>query len=217
MARPKQGYFLEDGTRVVGVTTPISRFKDSGALIHWAWDLGMKGINYREARDSAASIGTLGHDLIEQRIHGVEPCCPDGTEPEMCGKALQALASFDEWAKRSSLEIVETELSLVSEFHRYGGTIDAIARVAGKLTVLDLKTSARVYPDNILQVAAYARLWNEHNGREEIFCADVLRVSKETGDFAHHHFGPDTLELGFIQFRNFLTAYETDKRIKKLV
>ena len=73
MARPKSGYRLADKTRVPGVTTITGRFKESGGLIHWAWDLGMQGINYRDARDKAADAGTLGHDMIEAFIKGQDP------------------------------------------------------------------------------------------------------------------------------------------------
>ena len=50
MATPKQGYWLE-GQRLPSVTTVLSRFKDSGGLIHWAWSLGKEGKDYREERD----------------------------------------------------------------------------------------------------------------------------------------------------------------------
>ena len=34
--RPKAGYKNAAGEKVPGVTTVIGRFKDSGALLHWA-------------------------------------------------------------------------------------------------------------------------------------------------------------------------------------
>jgi hypothetical protein len=40
-------YRLADGTRVPSVTEILSRFKEGGALIHWAWRLGMEGEDYR--------------------------------------------------------------------------------------------------------------------------------------------------------------------------
>lgn len=48
MPTPKQGYYTEAGKRVPSVTTVISRFKDSGALIHWANQLAY--VPYRNAR-----------------------------------------------------------------------------------------------------------------------------------------------------------------------
>ena len=49
---PTGQYKLSNGKLVVGTTTVIGRFKDSNALIHWAWDCGKKGLDYRQERDS---------------------------------------------------------------------------------------------------------------------------------------------------------------------
>ena len=42
MARPEGGYKL-DGERIPGVTTISGLLKPAGPLMHWAWELGMKG------------------------------------------------------------------------------------------------------------------------------------------------------------------------------
>ena len=65
-------YKLADGTRVPSVTTITGRFKESGALIHWAWNLGMQQIDYKKARDDAADAGHIAHELIDAHIHGRE-------------------------------------------------------------------------------------------------------------------------------------------------
>ena len=41
---PTGQYKLSNGKLVVGTTTVIGRFKDSNALIHWAWDCGKKRV-----------------------------------------------------------------------------------------------------------------------------------------------------------------------------
>src|SRR3990167_1835908 len=96
MARPKDGYRLKDGTRVPSVTTVIGRFKESGALIHWAWEQGAAGKDYRETRDSAADSGTKAHTLVEQWIRG-EPLVIDGPE-DVVRRARQAFDAFLSWA-----------------------------------------------------------------------------------------------------------------------
>lgn len=53
MPHPKQGYFTKDGVRVPGTTTIISRFKESGALIYWAYNRGKEGLELYESRDKA--------------------------------------------------------------------------------------------------------------------------------------------------------------------
>ena len=91
---PTQPYLLKSGERVPGTTTIIGRFKESGALIHWAWKLGMEGRNYREVRDSAADAGTLAHAMIEDQGKGLLVGFDDdgnvysGTEAELLEKGL---------------------------------------------------------------------------------------------------------------------------------
>jgi hypothetical protein len=48
MPTPKKGYYTQKGERVPGVTTILGRFKDSGALIHWANQIAYTP--YREVR-----------------------------------------------------------------------------------------------------------------------------------------------------------------------
>ena len=58
MPHPKGGYRDEDGKRIPGVTTVIGRFKESGALIRWAYGRGRDGEELYESRDKAAEAGT---------------------------------------------------------------------------------------------------------------------------------------------------------------
>ncbi|WP_243031425.1 CRISPR-associated protein Cas4 [Thermus altitudinis] len=49
-----------------------------------------------------------------------------------------------------------SEEALFHPEHRYAGRVDLVARLGGRLVVVDLKTSAQVYPEHLLQVGAYA-------------------------------------------------------------
>ena len=135
-------YRLKDNTRVPGVTTIIGRFKESGGLIHWAWQLGIDGKDYREVRDTAAEAGTCAHTMVEAHIRKRE-FDPAPYSEEVLAKAKVSFGAFLEWADQTQLKPVESELSLVSEKYRYGGTLDAML-VKGKLSLGDWKTSNRI-------------------------------------------------------------------------
>ena len=47
------------------------------------------------------------------------------------------------------------EKKVWSNFHKYAGTVDALASFGGKFGVLDIKTSTGFYPEYNLQTAAY--------------------------------------------------------------
>ena len=219
--RPKAGYRLADGTRVPGVTTIIGRFKESGGLIHWAWNLGMQGTDYRDVRDAAAGAGSLAHSLVEQRIR--DRCDePDFSviegwqeaDEETQQRAVGAFGAFRSWESMSRLEVVEQEVSLVSESLRFGGTLDAVIQLGGELALGDWKSANSLYRDNLIQLAAYKYLWEEaHPAMPLTGGFHLCRFDKEHGDFAHHFFAKlDDAWRAFVLMRE---LYEIDKALKK--
>ena len=213
MSRPAQGYKNAAGDRIPGVTTIISRFKESGGLLHWAFKQGQSGAPslYTE-RDKAAEAGTLAHDMIEANILGIERNL--SAEPGIMAKAHNAFQQFIEWRDQTKIEIVATEKSYVSEKHQFGGTVDAIGKdTKGRIVLVDWKTSNAVYTDMLIQLAAYALLLEECAPEYKPEGFHLLRVAKESADFAHHFYGE--LEDAKKQFLLFRDAYDLDKIIKK--
>lgn len=192
---PTVPYYTTDQQRVPSVTTIIGRFKESGGLIHWAWQLGTEGKDYRAERDSAASSGTLAHAMIAAQVQGTA-FDPGDAEPEMLERARAGFSAYETWASQSKLEVLDTEMHLVSEKYRYGGTPDAVGYVNGELCILDWKTSSAIYTDYLIQCVAYKQLWEENNPADPIAGGiHICRFSKEHADFEHRHFAS---ELGQI-------------------
>lgn len=213
MPTPAKGYYL-DNERVPGTTTILSRFKDSGGLIHWAWDVGRRGEDYRDVRDKAAGIGTIAHEMVECRIRG-KVFDPALYPAESVEKAARSFAAFEEWAGSTNLTPTETEVALISRQHRYGGTLDAML-VNGKLALGDWKTSNSVYGDYLCQLAAYGQLWTENRPNQPITGGfHLMRFDKDHGDFHHHWF--TELDEALEMFLCLRRAYELDKVIKKRV
>lgn len=218
MGRPKVGYEI-DGEKVPGVTSILSRFKDSGALIHWAYTQGKEGKDFRETKQKAADAGTLAHDLVEADLYGATVDLA-GIDQDVVDKAQGAFKAYKEWKAQTHLEVVETETPLVSRKFRFGGTPDAMA-VRGDLALLDWKTSNGVYSDYILQLAAYQILWEEnHPDRPIKGGCHLLRFSKPTHpsdpvSFTHHYWSH--LDVAKDQFLLLLEAYRLDKRVKGLL
>ena len=214
MGTLKGGYHTADGKRIPSVTTIIGKFKESGGLIHWAWDLGIQGKDYREVRDNAANAGTLAHTLVEQWINKL-PLEIEGDE-DTAKKAYNAFNIFLEWARQTKLEVTDTEVALVSERYRYGGTLDAML-VNGKRSLGDWKTSNSVYGDYLFQLAAYAILWEENNPDKPIEGGfHLMRFAKDFPDFGHHYYAElEEAKRGFLLMRELYDIKATlDKRVK---
>lgn len=217
MPRPKGWvpYTTKDGTPVPAVSTIINRFKDSGGLIHWSWSEGMAGRDYRDTRDKAADSGTIAHAMVEAEIRGHAWAPPTDADPDVLIRASQAFANYREWKRQTSLEPVESELRLVSEKHRFAGTLDAML-ISGRLSLGDWKSSNSVYPDYLLQLAAYGLLWEENFPDRPIEGGfHLLRFAKDAPDFAHYHFGE--LSVAARAFLLMRELYDLDKALKARV
>lgn len=209
--RPDQ-YRNEKGDRLPSVTSILGRFKDSAGLLRWANNEGLAGRKLYEDK-SATDIGTLVHSLVESKIHDAEP---QAIPAEYLEPVTSAFEAFTSWFDGSHLQIVATEVALVSEEWQFGGTIDSVLRDnQGRLCIGDWKTSKAIYADYLLQLAAYGVLWNE-NAPDELKLTGgfhLVRFSKEDGDFEHRHFAD--LEDAWTMFRLLRQSYELDKIIKR--
>jgi len=186
MARPAEGYRLKDGTRVPGASTIAKMIADPGALHWWHWNEGHEGRGYREALQAAATAGRMVHEAAECWKHG-RPYDFVGP-PDVVTKAKRGYDAFLEWTAQTKLHIEQTEISLVSETYRFGGTFDAVL-IGHRRVMCDFKTAGAVYPEMLLQVAAYGALWEEHHPDQPIEGYYILRFSREYGDFAAHFYG----------------------------
>lgn len=210
-------YKDSDGKRLPSVTTIIGRFKDSGALLYWANNAGLEGKTLDQARIPAATAGTMAHSLVEAHLNKRELPALEG-DSEIIGKARRAFDAYLTWSAMTKLEVRHTEVSLASEKHKFGGTLDAIGIVNGSngLALIDWKTSNSIYPDYLYQLAAYKLLWEENYPDHPITGgAHLCRFAKEDGDYAHHHFPSIDDEAGtFLVMRD---LYDRVKRTEKRV
>lgn len=178
-----------------------------------------------DVSEAAAASGTLAHDAIEwyikaqSRGHKVEDAAlypwPEGTEPTVLKHAQNAYAQFLEWFAQTSVTIQETETGSMSERYKFGGTLDGLGKDAqGRYVLLDWKTSNAIYPDYLIQLAAYAILLEENYGiRVERYY--IVRVAKETADFNHASFSDlENEKRAFLTMRE---LYDMVDKVKKRV
>jgi hypothetical protein len=210
------------------VTTILSRFKDSGALMKWAYTTGREHgyleasgqpapASLYEVSSKAADIGTAAHAMVEVSIDGGNPETAAAyleLSAEDQAKAANAYGMYKAWASQSRLEIVAQEMALVSEKHRFAGTPDAIGKVDGELCLVDWKTSNGVYSDYLLQLAAYRLLWEENHPSQPLTGGfHLCRFAKDFGDFAHHYYRD--LEDALAMFLHLRAAYDFDAVLRK--
>lgn len=238
MPTPREGYYNKAGKRLVGTTSLISRFKDSGALIKWAYRKGLEHEGLRrdgkpyptdlyDVTLEAADIGTAGHAMVERHINGEDPMAApelarlpdasvegDSKTASPRERAINAYHQYVRWADTTKVKVVAQEMRLVSEKYQYGGTPDAIGEYDGQLCLLDWKTSNSVYSDYLIQLAAYKNLWEEnYPDKPLVGGSHLLRFSKDSGDFSHHFF--QDLDDAWQLFLLYRQAYTLDQQLRK--
>ena len=203
-------YKKADGTRVPSVTTYLGVLAKP-ALLQWAWECGVAGLDYRKVRDQAGGIGSLVHYLILCRLKNEEPDLASYT-PQDVAVAGTPMRKFDEWLKGHALEPILLETPLVSELFNYGGTPDFYGSDNGKFTLLDFKTSGGIYEENFYQLAAYMMLLTEAGYSVE--SARILRISKNEDEGFDDRPGGN-LELPWKIFLACQQIYELQKATRR--
>lgn len=210
MARPAGGYRNKAQKRVPGNSTIAKLIADPEGLQWWYHQQGLEGKNPFEERDKLASAGTLVHENAERWKQGQPPVWEG--DPAIVAKAQVGYGAFLEWAGQTRLTIEETEISLVSETYQYGGTFDATL-IGGKRAMADYKTAASLYPEHLLQVVAYGKLWEEHHPDRPIDGGYyILRFSRDYGDFTASWFGE--LEDAWQAFLTCRRLYDLKAKVK---
>ena len=165
---------LDKGDALIGWAAKVQQEADlkavSSLLIRWM-DRGLVISDVKDAlkecshawkqeREKAASLGTEVHSLIEQfckKSLGMDVPAVGPVSP----KANALYSKWFDWANETHFEPLTVESAVFSRKHRYAGTVDLLALVNDKLTVLDWKCSKAVYAQGRLQNIAYRKACEE--------------------------------------------------------
>lgn len=136
-------------------------------------------------RDLSAGFGTQAHTLIEDILTtGVSDVpCPPELEP-----TRKAFLSWKKALDASGSKVIKTELEVWSEEYGYAGTMDAVVETLNPktgervLTAIDWKTSNSMRNEYALQVAAYAKAYEERTGHK-VEKAMVVRFARKSDSF----------------------------------
>jgi hypothetical protein len=124
------------------------------------------------------------------------------------GLAENGYLKYLDWEGQHTLTEVCSEMELVSERHKYGGTVDLYCKLDGVPTLVDFKTNqSGIYDEMMHQVAGGYRLLLEENGfpvRQVL----IIRVGKTDKQDMETRFIGDTEWHGTV-FLDALRLYYT--------
>lgn len=200
-------YKDSEGKIVPGVTT-ILGVLNKPALVRWANNLGLQGIDSSKYRDQMADIGTLAHYLIVCHLRKEKPDTSEYSQEDI-GKAENCLLSYFEWEKGHKIEPIIVEAPLVSEKFGYGGTVDCYCKMNGDLCLIDFKTGKGIYEEYIYQLAAYERLLLDSG--HKVDNVRILRIGRSEDEGFEEKVVKDT-ETEWEIFRRCLEIYKLKKK-----
>ena len=197
------------GTKVVpSVTTVIANLGwNKNALMAWAKRMAAGGDDPDAIKSEAASIGTLTHKMVEDHINGnpTNTFIYSGHDIE---KASLGYNAFLDWESQHQPKYLETELQLSAPTYFYGGTIDLIVEMHGQKGIIDLKTSSGIYPEHIIQLAAYHHLYQDNFFEDKLEFWAILKLDKKTGDFNYMNISKEQINLAFEVFLSLLDIHK---------
>ena len=202
-------YLLSDGTRVASVTTILNDTLgwNKQVLINWAKRQTMEGNDADAVMRDAADTGTLLHLLIEGHQKGFDVDTKDFTRNQEKA-AMIAFGAYLEWLKKSQYTNLASEVSLVNEEMRVGGTIDSIGKLKDELVLIDWKSSKYgPYKEHKLQLGAYAYMYEAAQPRAKVAYALILRFGKEDSKFHVHTIKREKLDVCIEAFKKIVELY----------
>lgn len=163
---------------------------------------------WRVTKQQAADIGTIAHKVFEETLEGREVRLPlrydaivsPNITQDMIDQANNAVDAGLQFIREHEIRIIQSEAPRWSPTHGYIGTGDLIAYIDGKLSVLDWKTSKRLYPTVRLQLSAYKHAYEEEYPQHEI----EQRVAVNTGKDGSLSYEVHTNETHAEDFKVFL-------------
>jgi hypothetical protein len=206
-------YRNETGQRLPSAATIIGRFREPSGLIRWAYHRGRNSIALPDAPE-VAEPGVIASDMVGAHLHGIEWLPEAPIECETLRTAKSAFTAYCRWERKHKLRIRHIKVPLASAEFRFGGTLDAIGTIAGKLALFDWKASNAVYQNHLVALGAHRALWDENYPDQPLTGGfHVFRFARQSAAFSHHFY--PQLDEAWEQFVLFRRAYDIDALLKK--
>jgi hypothetical protein len=149
-------FYYAEGNFYPSVTTILEAYPKDAAYFKWIKEVGTDA---DVIRDEAGRRGSVVHDLTERYDNGEEVSLlnMDGNLQFKMSE-WSMFERYVDFVTRFKPDYFMNEQNFVSPALGFAGTIDRLAWLDGKLTLIDIKTSNNIHDSYWLQLAAYAAL-----------------------------------------------------------
>lgn len=176
-------FYTKDGeTYYPSVTTVLDVYPKGFGFNNWLKDLGH---NADDVLKIAGAEGSVVHDFIDRIING-ETVTWEQVIAEVGNQKLNSfniwmmILKFVEFWQTYNPVVLGNEFNIISDDMRLGGTIDLVCIINGERWLIDFKTSNAIHTTHELQMAAYAKMFNEKNPDTPIHRTGILWLKAAT-------------------------------------
>ena len=187
-----------NGSRVPRVTKILQKCIHADALMYWANSLGFKHKSYSKTLAHAAEIGTQCHNNIDEFLTDNNHLAPDNMYYESRNAYNSFLKWYNDVVHLAVVEVIFHEKTLTCKY--FGGTLDGLYKINGKIYLVDYKTSNSITYKYWLQLSAYRYMLRNELGIEIDGCI-VLQLSKT--DVSYNEFVMNFSIPEHLEFMNY--------------
>lgn len=146
------------------VTTILQYLPKAKFFEQWLKDVGH---NADVIMKRAGAEGTQVHEAIEELLLGNEVTWMDDYGKAKYSQLVwEMINKFCDFWSTVEPELLATEEFVYSDTDRYAGTADIICKIDDEVWLLDIKTSNSLHKSYDLQLASYAKAWEETKGQK---------------------------------------------------
>lgn len=169
-------FYFVNGVYFPGVTSILEEAAPTGeALKNYFKNNTPEEIE--EKSSNSLKFGSRMHNAYEHLLQGDEL---DLKKDYPDAKEKKHIVSFASWFNDFKPEPpYEIEYVVASQKFKYAGTLDLSCTKAGELWIVDFKTSAAIYYNYQLQLAAYKQAYEEMHPAKKIAHTAVLRTGSK--------------------------------------
>jgi hypothetical protein len=166
------------GNWLPSVTTFLDAYPKGIAYVMW---LKQVGLNASQILKEAGEIGSNVHSAIDQFVKTGELYYLSSDQRELFRwEEWELICRAMEFFTIHKPEIIVHEFSFANDELGYGGTIDMICKIDGKIWLIDYKSGNAVYDSHFLQISAYAKAWELLNPQYKIEKTGILHLKAST-------------------------------------
>lgn len=159
---------------------------DEPSHLYWLNDVPVPSVT--QVLDPLVDFSKVDPDLLERKRQigtAMHRAIEFGDDLDVSSLDASIMDYYRAWLKfvaDTNILVTHSELRVASSIYMYAGTLDILGVLGKRDALIDIKTTATIYPTNALQTAAYERAARETLGIKRAPQRFTLQL-KNNGDY----------------------------------